>query len=111
MPGGRVAVSWSVRRHGVAAGAALLCLRWVETGGPPVSGAPPRRGFGSRVVEATMRDQLGGAVERRWEATGLRCTITVPLVRVEAGSGNAAEGAAVAASAASIVRERERPEA
>ncbi|HEV7266146.1 MAG TPA: HWE histidine kinase domain-containing protein [Falsiroseomonas sp.] len=79
-PGGRVSVSW-----GVDAAAGLLRLRWVERGGPVPAGPPARRGFGSRVVEATVRDQLGGAVERRWEAPGLVCELTAPLERVLAG--------------------------
>jgi len=73
-PGGHVAVSWRVD-----ADAGLLRLRWAETGGPPLKGPPARRGFGSRVIEATVRDQLGGCVERRWEPAGLVCEVAVPL--------------------------------
>lgn len=36
-----------------------LRLVWQETGGPIVS-APIRRGFGSRLIERSARDQLGG---------------------------------------------------
>ena len=79
--GGRVVVSW---RADHAAG--LLRLRWEEHGGPPVPAPPARRGFGSRVIEATARDQLGGRVERRWEAEGLVCEIEAPLGRVLASA-------------------------
>jgi PAS domain S-box-containing protein len=75
VPDGQVDLSWDLDE---AAG--VLALRWAETGGPPAA-APARRGFGSRVVDATMQDQLGGRVERRWEATGLTCTITLPVAR------------------------------
>jgi two-component sensor histidine kinase len=72
-----------------------LRLRWVETGGPRPAGVPARRGFGSRVIEATVRGQLGGAVERRWEPSGLQVEVTVPLARATAappaGARNAAE--------------------
>ena len=80
--GGVVEVHWRVNRG--AGGEDLLKLRWTETGGPPVAGIPARRGFGSRVVEATVSGQLGGTVERRWERTGLVVEVAVPLARVTA---------------------------
>ena len=61
-----------------------LRLRWEETGGPPLSGPPERRGFGSRVVEATVRDQLRGEVSCTWPPTGLVCEIDIPLHRMGA---------------------------
>ncbi len=75
-PGGRVEVSWSLEARGAAP---LLRLRWSESGGPAVTGAPARRGFGSRVLEGTVRGQLRGEVTTRWAEGGLVCTITVPL--------------------------------
>ncbi|MFC7540769.1 HWE histidine kinase domain-containing protein [Siccirubricoccus deserti] len=42
---------------------------------------PFKAGFGSRVIEATVRGQLGGSVVRRWARTGLICEVTVPLGR------------------------------
>jgi hypothetical protein len=33
---------------------------WTEAGGPYVS-APVQRGFGSRLIECSARDQFGGA--------------------------------------------------
>ena len=74
--GGSVALSWEID---VAAG--LLRLRWEERGGPAMARAPARRGFGSRVVEATVRDQLGGKLDRQWQPTGLLCGIEIPLER------------------------------
>jgi PAS domain S-box-containing protein len=82
--GGRVELGWSIDE---AAG--LLRITWVERGGPPVPGPPERGGFGSRFIEATVTDQLGGAVRRSWEAAGLRCDIEVPLGRVLAREGAA----------------------
>jgi two-component sensor histidine kinase len=73
--GGRVALAWEVTDG-------ALRLRWRETGGPPVAAPPARRGFGTRVLEATLRDQLGGRIERRWETGGLVCDLEVPLARV-----------------------------
>src|SRR3712207_6910259 len=45
----------------------------------------------SRVIEATIRGQLGGSVERRWEAAGLRCELTIPLDRALADGGRSEE--------------------
>jgi hypothetical protein len=70
----------------------MLRLRWAETGGPPVASAPARRGFGTRVVEATVRGQLGGTVERRWEPSGLVVEVAVPLARLVADAGDPAPG-------------------
>ena len=86
VPGGRVSLGWSADE---AAG--LLRLRWAEAGGPLLSNPPTRRGFGSRVLEATLRVQLGGTVVRSWEAPGLVCEAALPLPRVLAGSAAAAD--------------------
>jgi PAS domain S-box-containing protein len=82
VPEGRVSVSW--RLEGGATG--MLRLRWAEAGGPPVAGPPARRGFGSRVLDGTVRGQLGGAVTLSWEAAGLVCGIEVPLGRGPSGA-------------------------
>lgn len=94
--GGRVAVDWRVRRR--ADGAGTLRLRWEEAGGPPVPGAPARRGFGTRVIEATVRGQLGGTMGRHWESTGLIVEVDLPLARVQA-ENDAAPAAADSAVA------------
>ncbi|MBK1660308.1 PAS domain S-box protein [Paracraurococcus ruber] len=74
---GRLRLTWACD-----AAAGLLRIRWEESGGPPISAPPARRGFGSRVIEATVRDQLGGEALRHWRPEGLACDITVPLARV-----------------------------
>jgi hypothetical protein len=90
-PGGRVEVRWRAGR-GAAEDDGMLRLFWTETGGPPVLAIPARRGFGSRVVEATVRGQLGGTVERRWEPSGLVVEVAVPLARLVADAGGPAPG-------------------
>jgi PAS domain S-box-containing protein len=77
VPGGRVRLGWKMDRE-----ANLLRLRWVESGGPHVSGPPALRGFGSRVVESTIRRQLGGTLRPEWHAEGLVLEADLPLVRV-----------------------------
>lgn len=78
-PEGRVAVTWQPDE---AQG--MLRIRWAEHGGPRPD-LPRHRGVGSRVIEATIAAQLGGALDRRWPAEGFTCDITLPLARVRAG--------------------------
>ncbi len=80
-PGGRVRLSWRAEES-----AGLMRLRWAESGGPPVAGPPRRRGFGSTVIDATARSQLGGAAAFDWAPTGLLADIDLPLSRVLAPS-------------------------
>ncbi len=90
VPGGRVEVRWRAGRGPGEDGMLRLC--WTETGSPPVAGPPERRGFGTRVVEATVRGQLGGAVERRWERAGIVVEVAVPLARLVADAGGPTPG-------------------
>ncbi|MGG5812130.1 HWE histidine kinase domain-containing protein [Falsiroseomonas sp. CW058] len=76
---GRVEVGWEVPE---AAGAVVVT--WREQGGPPLRDTPERRGFGTRVIDASIGDQLRGRVERSWKAEGLCCTLTIPLDRLHA---------------------------
>ncbi len=79
-PDGRVSMFWEVDGR-----AGMLRFRWAEAGGPPVVAPPTRRGFGSRMLEATLRDQLGGRVSREWLPGGLVCGVELPLARAVAG--------------------------
>jgi PAS domain S-box-containing protein len=72
---GRVDIGWTT-----ASG--VLCLRWVESGGPPVA-PPQRRGFGSRLIERGLRHEIGGRVDLDFAAEGVACTIDVPLGGLE----------------------------
>ena len=69
-PEGHVAVQWRIQD-------ATLHLDWEERGGPPVA-YPTRKGFGSRLLERTVRG-LGGKAELDYDVRGLRCSITVTL--------------------------------
>jgi two-component sensor histidine kinase len=72
---GTINVSWTLRN-----GAALprLMLRWVEHGGPTVS-APRRRGFGSRLIERSLAQDLDGKVEIAFAPSGVICTVDAPV--------------------------------
>jgi two-component sensor histidine kinase/PAS domain-containing protein len=69
-PEGQVAVQWRFQD-------AMLHLDWEERGGPPVT-YPTRKGFGSRLLERTVRG-LGGKAELDYDVRGLKCSITVTL--------------------------------
>jgi two-component sensor histidine kinase len=68
VPEGQVDVEWSCMLDG------RLLLRWVERGGPPVT-PPTRAGFGTRVIEGMIRDQLNGDLRFDCDAEGLSCEI------------------------------------
>jgi len=67
---GRVDLTWRLE-------GGRLELSWMESDGPQI--APPnRRGYGSRAIVAGIERQLGGIVKFDWQASGLRCTLSVP---------------------------------
>ena len=72
VPGGKLRVEWTCPADG------QLTFHWIEHGGPRVA-APKRQGFGTRVMEAMLR-QLQGTIEFEWQADGLRCVLTVPEI-------------------------------
>jgi two-component sensor histidine kinase len=94
VPGGRVLLLWRIEED-----AGLVRLRWAESGGPPIAGPPSRRGFGSKVMDATARGQLGGTVAFDWADTGLVADVALPLGRVLAPSPPGVDRASSAASA------------
>ncbi len=71
--GGRVEIGWAI-----PASQRRLEVAWTESGGPPVR-RPERRGFGTRLIERSVRSDLGGEVALDWRPDGLRCAISVPL--------------------------------
>jgi PAS domain S-box-containing protein len=67
---GWVTINWTVED-------ALLRLKWVERGGPPVS-APIKRGFGTTLIEQSARSE-GGDAHMSIDASGITWEITIPL--------------------------------
>jgi len=67
---GHVEVAWSRTAEG------RLSLRWIESGGPPVT-PPMHRGFGTRIMENIIGGQLGGEVRFDWRDEGLACEIAL----------------------------------
>lgn len=82
---GTVTVSWAKADAAKAepAGASTearprLALRWQERDGPAVM-PPTRRGFGSRMIERGLANELGGRVWISFEPEGVVCTLDIPL--------------------------------
>lgn len=74
-PHGSVDVAWVVEGE---AGAPRLHLTWTERGGPPVA-PPSRRGFGSRLIERSLAQELDADVAIDFRPSGVVCTIRAPL--------------------------------
>jgi len=72
---GTVALDWEVLEDEARR---KLRMIWTESGGPPVS-APVQRGFGSRLIERSARDQLGGEATVDFLPSGVVYTVTVTL--------------------------------
>ena len=72
---GTVELDWEIVMEG---GGRKLRLVWVERGGPAVV-APLQRGFGSRLIERSARDQLGGEAKVDFLPQGVVYTITCAL--------------------------------
>ncbi|MFL9825015.1 HWE histidine kinase domain-containing protein [Rhodoplanes sp. SY1] len=89
---GRVDVAVGFRPDGA------LALRWRESGGPRVA-PPTRRGFGSTVIERSIRHDLKGEAMVDYAPTGLVARFVVPggYVRPAPGGGFVDERAVAAA--------------
>jgi two-component sensor histidine kinase len=72
--GGTVTLDWEVFEEK----GRKLRLIWTEAGGPPVT-APVQRGFGSRLIERSARDQLGGEATVDFLPRGVVATVTCAL--------------------------------
>lgn len=78
-PAGVVSVTWALAG---ALGRRIVRLVWAESGGPEVE-APTRRGFGVRLLERGLANQLDGEVRLDYAPTGVVCTLDVPLERLQ----------------------------
>ncbi|MBL8552779.1 MAG: PAS domain S-box protein [Phenylobacterium sp.] len=69
--GGRVDVTWTAE-------AGRLHLTWRESGGPPVR-KPAQRGFGARLLEQGLAEELRGSVRLSFAPEGLVCEVEATL--------------------------------
>ncbi len=72
---GKVDIAWAVVMGDAGQ---RLVLRWSEAGGPTVL-PPARRGFGSRLIERSLAQDLDGTVGIEFAPTGVVCTVDAPL--------------------------------
>ena len=73
---GEVKVHWELSSR---EGGYHLGLRWEETGGSQVIDGRPKRGFGTRLIERTVKQELDGEVLLEFAPTGVVCELRVPL--------------------------------
>ena len=84
LPGGRLTIYWQVMREGTGR---KLQLIWEEEGLPipataeaeSTSAARQKKGFGSQLIEACIRIELGGVIRRSFAAGQMRVEISIPL--------------------------------
>jgi two-component system CheB/CheR fusion protein len=74
--GGHIDVSWRVTGTD---GDRKLRLEWRESGIRIAGVAPRRHGFGSELIERTLRYELDAETELEFTPGGIRCVIEVPL--------------------------------
>jgi two-component sensor histidine kinase/DNA-binding response OmpR family regulator len=84
--GGALTVTWEVEER-------ALTLRWHEKGGPPVE-PPTKLGFGTKIMGAMIKQQIGGEVVMDWRPDGLHCALTIPSGTPEAKGTAAAKAGA-----------------
>jgi two-component sensor histidine kinase len=75
VPGGRVSLLWELSGD---ARDVVCRVTWRENGGPPVV-QPVRKGFGSNLIERTVKDQLRGTMTMEFADSGLTWTMEIPL--------------------------------
>jgi PAS domain S-box-containing protein len=68
---GQVQIHWEVNGR-------RMYFRWTERGGPPVE-PPERRGFGTRLIERTLAQDLNGEVSVSFAREGVVCAVAAPL--------------------------------
>src|SRR4051794_7946390 len=68
---GRIGITWDRDNEN------NVVLHWKESGGPPVS-PPARRGFGSLLIERSLKQEIGGSATQNFEPEGLVCRLVIP---------------------------------
>jgi PAS domain S-box-containing protein len=71
---GKIEITWQVEPTPQGD---RMRLRWQESGGPPVT-PPGRKGFGSRLIEGGLAQELDGEVRLDYEPAGVVCQIIMP---------------------------------
>ena len=77
VPNGRIEIRWGPERLDEEA-RDWLHIGWAEQGGPPVA-EPQQRGFGTKLIEGSVKAELGGSASLQFAGEGLRCEFLIPL--------------------------------
>jgi PAS domain S-box-containing protein len=75
---GSVSISMATEGHEAV-------VSWKESGGASIAGAPARTGFGTRLTEVSIVNQLDGHLARDWQPDGLLIVARVPLKNLARG--------------------------
>jgi two-component sensor histidine kinase len=75
---GSVSVRWTLPAENTCG--AMLWIEWQEAGGPEVA-VPVRKGYGTSVIRDLLGYGLGARVDLIFAASGVRCTIELPVNR------------------------------
>lgn len=80
VPQGRIQVTWTLSQTAETGGSRpRLSLIWQESGLETLPPRPPHRGFGTEVLERSLRYELKADADLTFLPGGLRCTISLPL--------------------------------
>jgi len=72
---GSIEIGWQILGDKVV-------LKWEESGGPPIESAPTLNGFGSTLMQRTIKGQFRGVLQRDWRPHGLAVMVTLSLSRM-----------------------------
>lgn len=72
---GQLSVNWETSREEIV-------LKWIESGCPAASAAPADKGFGMRVINRIVAQQLGGQATFDWLKEGISATFTLPIAQL-----------------------------
>jgi two-component sensor histidine kinase len=82
---GTITIDWVLTQNSDA-----VRLNWRESGGPPVQ-QPETRGFGSDLVEKLMARELNSEVRINFHPDGVRCELSVPILKSQTDIGSAVD--------------------
>jgi two-component sensor histidine kinase len=74
---GLVSISWEI----TGGAEPRLLMTWLEEHGPAVT-TPARRGFGTRLIERGLAQDLRGTARIVFNPDGIVCTINAPLADI-----------------------------
>ena len=80
VPDGRLEVKWRIEER--PGEEPRLNVDWIESGGPPVTTPPDRKGFGSTLIDMTIQGQLAGTLDTRWLESGAQHRLSLSLKRL-----------------------------